>query len=208
MDPKRRQAIMALLKIFNGNRSKVAEILHISRNTVADVCKQMNEKNEGKPSGKDEEKTKRVSDEEYRSILKKVGLLSYRVVNLEGKYDKQIRLHNVLAKFIDNSVTPRLNIIGDEFKNIAENITKNTRNIGYLQRDVNIFKEIKKVEFREIMAKSEARQRDRDIAHEEAGQRAVETMREERRKKEQGSFDAAFQKLEELKDMDKRKMIT
>ncbi len=38
MDPKLRQTIKALLKVYDGNRSEVARVLHIGRGTVAEVA--------------------------------------------------------------------------------------------------------------------------------------------------------------------------
>ena len=183
IDPLKLEVVRYLLS-QGKNDSEIAVAMSINRHTVAKVRDRMNEGSKIRSSGRDEERRERVPTEEYQNILKMVKGLANRIKNLEGKYDEQIRLYNVLANFLNSDVAPRLNIVRDEFRNISENITTNARNIGYLQRDVNIFKEIKKVEFREIMAKSEARQRDRDIAHEEAGQRAVETIAEEQRKKE------------------------
>jgi len=206
VDPKLKQAIMALLKIFNGNRSKVARILSISRNTVAAVCKEMDEENKGKPYGREgEEKIKRISNEEYKSLLKMVRGLVNRVKNLEEKCDEQNRVHNVLAKFIDNSVTPRLNIVGNEFKNIAKNITKNARDIKDLQREVDIFKEIWHDKFIEIKKRSEAHQTERDRVDAEVNKRAAEIFRETERKREQGPTDVFQQKLKEIKNMDKKR---
>jgi len=200
IDPLKLEAAKYLLS-QGKNYSEIAVAMSIDRHTVAKVRERMNEGSKIRSSGRDEERRERVPTEEYQNILKMVKGLMNRVKDLEGKYDEQIRLYNILANFLNSDVAPRLNIVRDEFRNISENITKNARNIGYLQRDVNIFKEIKKVEFREAMEKSEKRQRERDIAHEEAGQRAVENMEEERRKKEQGDSNAFFQKLKELKEI-------
>ena len=92
-----------------------------------------------------------------------------------------------------------------ENRSLSGRIGTNTINIEHLQYDVNLIKEIKKVEIAEFMAKVEKRRNERDRAEEESNKRIVENMAEERRQRERGSTDASFKKLEELKNMDKKR---
>jgi len=199
MEPLKLDAVRYLL-LQGKNDSEIAVAMSIDRHTVAKLRDRMNGRNEIKPSNKDKERRERVPTEEYQNILKMVKGLANRIKNLEGKYDKQIKLHNILANFIDNSVTPRLNIIGDEFKNIAKNITKNARDIEDLQKDVGILNEVWYGRIREIKERSEAHQTERDRVDAESNKRAAEVFREAERKREQGSTDVFQQNLKDLKN--------
>jgi len=88
---------------------------------------------------------------------------------------------------------------------MVENITKNARDIEDLQKDVSILNEVWYSRAREIKKRSEAHQTERDRVDAEANKRAAEIFREEERKRKQVPVDTFFQKLEELKNMDKKR---
>ncbi len=203
MDAELRRVIIALLKIFDYNRSRVAKVLHISRNTVAEVAE--SEKKKDKVFAAEEQKSKEI-DTEYQNLLKTVRRLSFRIQGIESRYEEESKQWSNTTNFVKNNIISRLNIIGNEFRSIAENIAKNAKDIEDLQRDVDIFKEIWHDKFIEIKKRSEVQQNERDRVDAKANERAVEVFREAERKREQGSTDVFQQKLEEKKD-DKRKML-
>ena len=73
---------------------------------------------------------------------------------------------------------------------IYEKLKKFDTDIAHV--DVNVIKEIKRVEIAEFMEKSKKRRDARDRAEVEANKRVVEVMAEEKRKRERGSSDAFF----------------
>jgi len=82
MDPEMKRVIIALLETFGGNRSKVARVLHISRNTVVKVAEGEKKKNKMFDAG--EEKSRQISNE-YQSVVKTVRRLSLRVQGIEDR---------------------------------------------------------------------------------------------------------------------------
>ena len=63
--PKLKEAVICLLDIYDGNRSKVAELLHMSRNTIAKIADEEGVMQEPQESVS-------ISSEEYQKVLERL----------------------------------------------------------------------------------------------------------------------------------------
>ncbi|MCK4364886.1 MAG: hypothetical protein KAW45_02435 [Thermoplasmatales archaeon] len=94
-DPKLKEAVISLLDIYGGNRSKVAELLHMSRNTIANIADEEVVMQEPQESVS-------ISSEEYQKVLE-------RLEKVEVWRDEHIKKYNALVDYLNKGFVAEVN---------------------------------------------------------------------------------------------------
>jgi len=148
--------------------------------------------------GEEVDKAREKEEIKYVPVVKYQRLLK-RVQELEGwRNNEYVKEYNNLRNYVAETVVPHIDYLRDSDRSQSERIVTNTMDIEHLQYDVNLIKEIRKLEIAKFMEKSRKRRAERDRAEEESSKRIVETMEEEERKRKQVPVDTFFKKLEEI----------
>lgn len=198
LDPDLLNAIKALLR-QGMNYASVSKVVSVDSRTVKRIDLRVKElMGEEVDKVKEKKEIKHVSITEHQKVVDRLN-------NLQEKHNAQVKLYNTLVDFLNKNLVPRVDYLQGRDKSLSNWISTNATDIDHLKSAVNVIKQLRKSEIAEFMAGVKARQNERYRAKEEADKRVVEDMVEERRQREQGSTDAFFKKLEELKNMDKKR---